>query len=858
MSEQEQVVQLLDQGADGLESAVSVLTSGAPVRLKEAAAYLVGEHGGWEHGDLLLQALASPSEQIQQTAIIALQKIVNPPVARREMSGRYLAYPRPRALPPDKDRWCSALRPLLRKSEPQVRARAAETLGWLDDSAAVPHLRRLLSDRSVFVRYYAFEALRVLTGHRWDFLSLEEITARRAPLVTVRRATHKTGAQQMGPFHWAPHLVTQGKFEMLRGGETSDQTLAHAWWQDDQLCLEVDCDDNGAGDDGEDKLIIYLQPEDQPFSIHRLELSAVGGLVEWLFEDIYTLERQRRSGSDLDVSVRRDSQGWTASLRIPFTAFSRQGPPLGEVWGANIIRVESHPSKTETSSWAYCHPTLSDLPGLPRLGLLSFGDTVPIVAFRPEPANMVPFGTGPAATEALTPAVMRPGQMVRGENTFDIMPGPEQDSPASLKVVASAFDGDDLVATTTERLAVQDAQPLCLRIDRGSRARALDLEVAFTDVDSGREVFRHSFTSVPLVSPPARAGPYALQVVEDDSATWPGERFERGRWRLRDLGPMLMSEFYPISLVQGADGLLYGGTFPGGRLFSYDPERGTLDDLGSPAHPMNHVKHLVACPDSRIFGSINHNLFRYDPRTRKTADLGEPVPREIYDSLSALAWAGGRIYGVHQGHLFFVDPDTGDVTSKGMVSLDDEIWLFHSIHADSDGNLLGIVGLSGSGANRRWRETRERRLFRYLPDGDEILLSDVEIDGRLISGPDGKVYALFHDGRLFEWRAHEDRITLAAHYASPTFHDTTTMVLADTGELLIGQNSGNYGSRDLTKLLVYEPGQDEPVDLGNPVPNASHLTALTVASDGTIYGMSTDWVYGVAGTPIYLYSANRF
>jgi hypothetical protein len=168
------------------------------------------------------------------------------------------------------------------------------------------------------------------------------------------------------------------------------------------------------------------------------------------------------------------------------------------------------------------------------------------------------------------------------------------------------------------------------------------------------------------------------------------------------------------------------------------------------------------------------------------------------------------------------------------------------------------VELFVPGGKRHQRETRVRRLFRYLPDGDEMLLSDVEIDGRLINGPAAKVYALFHDGRLFEWRPQEDRLILVARYASPTFHDTTAMVLADTGELLLGQNSGNDGPRDLTKLLVYEPGENEPIDLGSPVPGASHLTALTAASDGTVFGMSTDWVYGIAGTPISLYSVTRW
>ena len=134
------------------------------------------------------------------------------------------------------------------------------------------------------------------------------------------------------------------------------------------------------------------------------------------------------------------------------------------------------------------------------------------------------------------------------------------------------------------------------------------------------------------------------------------------------------------------------------------------------------------------------------------------------------------------------------------------------------------------------------------------MVSDIELDGWALNGPDGLVYVLYRDGRLFRWQPQSNQLVLTARlpplpsWAGPHVE----MVLGASGRLIVGRCAES--DPQTCGLFVFEPGRSEPIELGNPVPGHCYLTALTVAADDTIYGLSTDYVYGLAGTPIHLYS----
>jgi len=172
------------------------------------------------------------------------------------------------------------------------------------------------------------------------------------------------------------------------------------------------------------------------------------------------------------------------------------------------------------------------------------------------------------------------------------------------------------------------------------------------------------------------------------------------------------------------------------------------------------------------------------------------------------------------------------------------------IASDAEGNLLGLAG---------------GRLFHYLPERDEVRISDLAFDGWLLPGPQGKIYALFLDGRLFRWEPDKDELVEAARYAPIPLRqgDLYTryrfrgleLVLTGTGELVVAQSG--IVDPEQTALWVFEPGGAQPINLGNPVLGSLYLTALTSGTGSTVYGMSAQNVYGLGRTPAHLYSLTR-
>lgn len=865
-TQQAKVVQMLTDGPRGVEFAVRTLQNGSDMRLKEAAAYVIGEYGDKESAQVLADSLTDPSEQFRRSAITALQKIVNPQARTLDPKGDGAVLPPPESLPANAARLCSALQPLLKNRSPLVRAPAAETTGWLRCNASINDLQELMHDPIERVRFRAAHALELLTGKIGNFINLDGVVWGPPPLITVTKARHGSAAQQAGPFLRTAFFERQGDFSYHGGIPAQFQTVLQIGWTAGYLEFAVECQDEQSANEGGDKLTFFLRPQGQS-KLYKFDVTPGRGLVRQAIEtpDGHEIETE----PDAHASVEHNSRAWKAHLEVPFQAFGRNDVPVGETWEANVVRTESHQSTgwgAEISSWAYFD---RDLSGPPRLGNLYFAEAAPVFSFRPVPENTYayPFDMDSLpgdqnrplqpAGETLWGDIVAPNQFVRGMNTFFISQklGSANHPPLQVTVVASDYEDGRVITSQVSRLPGQQvkAQRVEIKLPESIKSRALDLEIVVSGADDGHALFRTRFICMPVVSPPKRVTSYHLSRVEDEKGFWKTSWGGSGKWAIRDYGPMLMSESYPMALVEGRDGTLYGGTYPGGRLFSFSPATGVVEDLGSPGPPSNHLYNLVVSSGNGLYGDLYRpegRIFSYDLKTRKFVEMGVPVPGAFSGECRVTTWAGGRAYGTQRGNLFFAESTTGEVVDKGSFFLEGNRYLPIQIASDTQGNLLGMGG---------------GRLFHYVPGSDEARISDIDLDGWILPGPRGKLYALFQDGRLFRWEPDRDELVQVTRYAPLPLdegpHDSRyrfqglLLDLTGTGELVVALSGMNDPRR--TALYIYRPGGLQPINLGNPVAGSLYLTALTLGTGNTVYGMSTQIVYGLGRTPVHLYSLAR-
>ena len=503
------------------------------------------------------------------------------------------------------------------------------------------------------------------------------------------------------------------------------------------------------------------------------------------------------------------------------------------------------------------------------MGYFYFSREAPGIAIRPTAENVYtyPFDRNSLPgdqdrpirplEETLWGNIVAPDRLIRGTNVFLLSQKfwKAGQPPLRLTVVASDSESKKRIVAQSMLLpgGQGNEQSVELNLPKSTDSRAIDLEFEVSGADGRNNFFRTSFLCVPLVSAPTVVTSSHLSRVDDKKDLWKTGAAGSGEWAIRDFGPMLMSESYPMGLTDGRDGTIYGGTYPGGRLFSFSPATGNVEDLGSPSPPANHLASLVATPDGRLYGDLHRprgRVFSFDVKTRSFVDWGVPVPGAFSGEGSALTWAGGRAYGTERGHLFYPDSASGRIVDKGSFYLDGQRYLPMQVNSDVEGNILGIAG---------------GRLFQYLPESDEVRLFDVDLDGWLLPGPQGKLYALFPDGRLFRWEPEKDALALVAHYAPFPLDQSSKdpryryrgliFALTGTGELVLARSGIDDAQK--TALSIYGPDGSPPANLGNPVPGSFYLTALTSGKDNTVYGLSTQTVYGLGRTPVHLYSLTR-
>jgi sugar lactone lactonase YvrE len=341
-----------------------------------------------------------------------------------------------------------------------------------------------------------------------------------------------------------------------------------------------------------------------------------------------------------------------------------------------------------------------------------------------------------------------------------------------------------------------------------------------------------------------------------------------------------------VSLTTGRDGMIYGGTTGdrGHLFFRFDPATRTCTDLGhlvisgtqlhTRRKPIEQKIHhaLVATPDGAIYGGTGQNVaiggpwyktdedegghvFRYDPRTGQCTDLGIPVPHEWIINLTPNAeWT--VLYGMTYplNHLFSCDLRTGRMRMVGQVRglTAGDSGASHEVICDLAGNVYGSCG--------------EGFLFRYQPDSDELVETDIPLPGgsvrldALARDQSGLIYgATWESGHLFSFDPKTEKTMVLGQ---PNPGPRLPALVFGTDGLLYGAAGGGdqYNTR-AAFIFSYDPRTGAIAEVGDIYDPASEIRgqrmhAMTMGLDGVLYAGETGAVRkatGEAAEEPYLY-----
>jgi len=181
-----------------------------------------------------------------------------------------------------------------------------------------------------------------------------------------------------------------GAFEdTMRGGETSPRTSARLVWHESGLYVAFDCEDS-------DVHSSYLNRDDPIYKEEAVEvfLDADGDGQEYvelqsnpggvIFDSFLPGYRKNQNGwtSGMVVATHVDGtynvpgdtdRGWTVEMMIPWEAAmdAPHRPPLpGDVWRANLFRLEMPAGATANYGGAWSPPLVGDFHALWRFGEL--------------------------------------------------------------------------------------------------------------------------------------------------------------------------------------------------------------------------------------------------------------------------------------------------------------------------------------------------------------------------------------------------------------------------------------------------------------------------------------------------------
>ncbi len=185
-----------------------------------------------------------------------------------------------------------------------------------------------------------------------------------------------------------------------------------------------------------------------------------------------------------------------------------------------------------------------------------------------------------------------------------------------------------------------------------------------------------------------------------------------GQLTVRDVGIPAPGEGIFTVIADAKRNMIYGLTYPSGRLFSFHlpdgkvtlygetaPDNAALKDLSEYVlQPADYLsRRLVIDAAGRVYGSCPLGvLFRFDPASNKIEIRKDAIPSVSgHRALARVdAWAiapDGIIYGSNaaDGQLFTLNPDDGKIVNLGKPAMTPRM---KGIAFGDDGVLYGVTG----------------------------------------------------------------------------------------------------------------------------------------------------------------------
>lgn len=202
------------------------------------------------------------------------------------------------------------------------------------------------------------------------------------------------------------------------------------------------------------------------------------------------------------------------------------------------------------------------------------------------------------------------------------------------------------------------------------------------------------------------------------------------------------SESYLWMFTTGPDKKIYGCTFPGAKIVSYDPATGAMADLGVMDDTQQYSREIQTGPDGKIYVSIGYgraNVVRFDPAT----GAHESILPDEYRANEKQTFAG--MYKGVDGKIYInaitITPDAAGVPQQGSAVLVVEGDGVHVAQNPAsavnqvtlkDGRRVGNVTINGTYDLIAPDGTTANRTFTYKGAGSGVFIVE--------NGPLGRIY----------------------------------------------------------------------------------------------------------------------
>ncbi|MBI2421551.1 MAG: PQQ-like beta-propeller repeat protein [Candidatus Hydrogenedentes bacterium] len=224
--------------------------------------------------------------------------------------------------------------------------------------------------------------------------------------------------------------------------------------------------------------------------------------------------------------------------------------------------------------------------------------------------------------------------------------------------------------------------------------------------------------------------------------------------QIQAIGKPSDTESYLWMFCTGADQKIYGCTFPGAKIVSYDPATGAMADHGVMDETQQYSRNICTGPDGMIYVGIGYgraNVVRFDPKTGAHESILPEQYRADPKQTTASVWRGvdGAVYVSAISMTAGADgqPEAGSATLRvekaGLVEVANApAAVTHTTLRD--GRHVSNVTIDGAYDLVSPDGAVEKRTFTYASAGCGLFMVD--------NGPLGRIYGgTFMPNELFHY-----------------------------------------------------------------------------------------------------------